>query len=49
MENDMEVPRKIKNRTTVSCSNSTSEYLSGDTEKTNLKRYMYPYVYCSII
>ena len=49
MENDMDVPQKIKNRTTVSCSNSTSEYLSEESENTNLKRYMYPYVYCSII
>ena len=39
----MEVPQKIKNRTTISCSNSTSEYLSEESENTNLKRYMYPY------
>ena len=43
MENDMEVPQKIKNRTTISCSNSTSEYLSEESENTNLKIYMYPY------
>ena len=30
-------------------SNFTSGYLSKETQNTNLKRYMHPYVHCSII
>ena len=49
MENSMEVPQKIKNRTTIWSSNSTSEYLSEENENTNLKRYVHSHVHCSII
>ena len=42
MENSMEVPQNIKNRTTIGSSNSTFGYLSEENENTNLKRYMYP-------
>ena len=30
-------------------SNFTSGYLSEENENTNLKRYMHPYIHCSII
>ena len=43
----MEVPQKIKDRTTISFSNSTSGYLSEENENTNLKRYVHPYVHCN--
>ena len=46
----MEGPQKVKNRTTIQSSNSTSGYLYGENKNTNLKRYMHPpYVHCSII
>ena len=47
MENSMEIPQKIKSR--ICSSYSTSGYLSREHEKTNLKRYMHPYIHCSII
>ena len=37
-----EVTQKIKNRTTIWFSNSTSGYLSEENENTNTKLYMYP-------
>ena len=40
---------KIKNRTTIWSSNSTSGYLSEENENTNLKRYMHSYVHRNII
>ena len=42
MENSMEVPQKIKNKTTILSSNFTSGYLSKENENTNSKRYMCP-------
>ena len=43
-ENSMEVPPKFfKN------SSFTSGYLFEENQNTNLKRYMYPHVHCSII
>ena len=45
----MEVPQKVKNRTTIQSSNSASGYLSKEYKNTNLKRHMYSYVHCSII
>ena len=42
------VPQKIKNRTAVWPSNSTSKYVSIENENSNLKRYA-PCVHCSII
>ena len=49
MENSMEIPQKIKNKTTIWPSYSTSEYLSEEYENTNSKKYMHPCVHCSII
>ena len=40
-----EVPQKIKTRTAIWSSNSTSRYLSKENENTNLKRYVHPYVH----
>ena len=49
MENSMEVPLKIKNRTTTWLSNSTSGYLFKENKNTNLKRYVHPMSICRII
>ena len=49
VESSMEVPSKIKNKTTLLSSNSFSRYLPKEYENTNLERYTNPYVYCSII
>ena len=48
MENTMEAPQKIKNRTTISPSNLNSGYLSKGNEKV-LKRYMHSHAYYSVI
>ena len=40
---------KIKNRTTIRTSNSTSAYLSEESKNCNLKRYMHLYVHWGII
>ena len=48
MENSMEVPQKIKNRTNVWQSNSTSEHISKENENRNGKRYMHHYVHYNI-
>ena len=49
MENNIEVPQKIKNRTTIQSSNPTSACLSREKENTNSKRCMHPRVHCSTI
>ena len=49
LENSMEVPQKVKNRTTTWSSNCTSGYLTKEYKNINSKGYMYPYVYSSII
>ena len=49
VENNMEVPQKTDNRTTLQSNNPTSGYLPKGNKNTDLKRYMPPYVYCSII
>lgn len=49
MENNMEVPQKIKNRITRLSSNSTIEHLPKECKSISMKRYMHPYVYCRII
>ena len=49
MENSVEVSPKIKNRTAMWSSNSTSGYMSKGNENRISKRYMQPHVYCSII
>ena len=38
MKNNMEVPQRIKNRTTMQFNNSTTEYLPKENENTNSKR-----------
>ena len=48
MENSLEVPQKIKTKTTIQSSNSIG-YSSKDNENTNLKRYVHVYVHCSIL
>ena len=49
VENSMEVPQKIKNRTTIWSSNSTAGYLPKENKNTNLKRCIHPYIYHSSI
>ena len=49
MENSMKIFQKIKNRMATLHSNSTSAYLFEEIQNTNTKRYMHPYVHCSII
>ena len=39
----------IKNKTTLQSSNSSSRYLAEKNKNTNLKRYVYPSVYCTVI
>ena len=46
LENSMEVPQKVKNRTTLQSSNCTTGYLPKEYENTNSKD---PNVYSSII
>ena len=48
MENSMEIPQKIKDRTIIGSSYFISVCLSKEYRNTNLKRYMHPYVHCSI-
>ena len=49
MENSMEVPQRIKDRTTIESSNSTSRYFSKEKKAIKSKICMNPYVHCSII
>ena len=49
MENSMEVPEKIENRTNIWSSNSISGYLPEENENTTAKRYLHPFVHWSII
>ena len=44
-----ESPQNIKNETPIWASSSTSEYLSEECKKINLKRYVHVHVHCSII
>ena len=44
----MEVPQKFKNRTTIKSSNSTPGYFSKENKRPNSKRYIHPYVHCTI-
>ena len=48
-QNNMKVSQNFKNTYTIWSSNSTSGYLSKENKSTNLKRYMHPHIYCSII
>ena len=49
MENSMEVPQKIKNRTTIGFINSLLGIYPKKNENTNLKSYLYLHIHCSII
>jgi len=49
MENNINASQKMKNRTTIWSNNSIPGYTPEGTERTNLKRYMYPNVHRSII
>ena len=49
VESSMEIPQKIKNGSAFWLSNTTSGNISKDTQNTNSKEYMHPYVHCSII
>ena len=49
MENSVEAPQKIKNRTTIWSSKSTSGNISKGNENTNSKRYLHPHVHSSTI
>ena len=49
VESNMEVPQKVKNRTPMSPSKSTSGYLPKGDENTTLKRYLHPHVHWRII
>ena len=49
MKNSMEGPQKIKTGTDSWPSNSNSGYLCKETQNTNLKRHMHPYVYYNIV
>ena len=49
VENSMEHPQKLQNRTPIWPSNSTLEYISQKNENTNSKIYMHPNVHCNTI
>ena len=49
VENSVEVPQKTKDGTAFWPSDSTSGNISEETQNSNLKKYMHPYVHCSII
>ena len=49
VENSIEGPQKIKPRITIWSSNFTTSYLPKENKNTNLKRYMHPNAYHSII
>ena len=48
VENSMEVPQKVKNRTTLNPV-ITLPGISSKNTKTNSKRYMHPNVYSSVV
>uniref|UniRef100_A0A9L0T963 Uncharacterized protein n=1 Tax=Equus caballus TaxID=9796 RepID=A0A9L0T963_HORSE len=49
MENSLEIPQKIKNRTTTRSSYPTTGYLSKELKVSNSKSPVHPNVHCSII
>ena len=49
MENSMEFLQKIKSEPALWSSDSTSGYLFKETQNTDLKEYMHPYIYFIII
>ena len=48
-ENSMELPKRVKNRTTLGSSNHTSRYLPKEYKNTNSKEWLYSNVYNGII
>ena len=48
-ENNIEIPQKIKNRTSMWANHFTSRYLSKGNENTNLKKRLLPHVHWIII
>ena len=48
LEDGMEVPQKVKNRTTLWSCNYTTRYLPKDYKNTNSKGYMYPNIYSTL-
>ena len=49
VENSREFPQKIKNGTALWPSDPTPGNLSKETQNTNSKEYMHPYVHCNVI
>ena len=49
VQNSMEVPQKIKNKTTIWSSHCNTRYLRKQYKDANSKGYMHLYVYSSII
>ena len=49
LENSVEVPQKVKNRTTLQPSNGTTRYLSKGYKNADLKGHMHPNVYSNTI
>ena len=49
LENSMDVPQKIENRTTLQSSNCTAGYLPKEYKSTNSKGHVHPDVHSSII
>ena len=49
MENSMESPQKIKNRTTIWFHNSTPGYIAKENKSTNQKRYMHLYIFIAAL
>ena len=49
VENSTAVPQKIENRITVWSTYCTTGHLPKEYENANLKGYMHPPIYCSII
>ena len=49
LESSVEVPQKIKNRSTLGPSNCTTRYLPKGYRNTDSKGYMHPDIYSSII
>ena len=47
MENSIEIPQKIKIRTTIQSCNSTLGYLSKENKNISWKTYLHFYVHCS--
>ena len=49
LENSIESPQRVKNRTTLWSTNYTTGYLPLKYKNTNSEGYMHPYVYSTII